>query len=339
MARARDACDQQKSGRGHNDNPETIYPVLSFSRRDTSACKRTANNPDDEKIGSPAAGAAAHVRPPEGSSSLQWWLQWSPAAPPRRLAAPASSSQSTSTLPLTPICHPSSSISSVPYVSLPTILPGACSVLDREPLTSRRLGRVGRCRDAAEKGHFCVRHFGGVTVRTVVNALRWPAVVDARCGRCAVASCVGRVLLRGQPSSPFVRRRSADACVHHATAPSGSDVRSFRALSRCLGCAAQGELALPPADCPSRLTKLHESRRSLSYGLAAVGAHVMVAACTYDGCLYGARVCPVPRAGGGWMKAGCARVTVVGCTVFSRKMACSCVDCRHHKARSARALA
>ena len=39
LARARAAMRKQKSGRVKNHNAETIYPVLGFSWRDTSACK------------------------------------------------------------------------------------------------------------------------------------------------------------------------------------------------------------------------------------------------------------------------------------------------------------
>jgi hypothetical protein len=48
-----------------------------------------------------------------------------------------------------------------------------CSTANLSPLV--RSDRIGRCRDAAEKGHFCVRHFGGVTILTVVK--------ESACGR------------------------------------------------------------------------------------------------------------------------------------------------------------
>ena len=105
---------------------------------------------------------------------------WSAAAPRRRRPAPVSGSQSSPMLPHTSTCRPAGTSPATAYVLLLQLCMALADCSSHEPLTSCQLGHTGRCRGAARKGHFRVRHFGGVVFSPLFPHLQWsPAAVDS----------------------------------------------------------------------------------------------------------------------------------------------------------------
>ena len=167
------------------------------------------------------------------SSRLQWRLQWCPAAPRRRRAAPASSSQSTTRNPSRPHAAKQQHLFATVRLalSLLALLPAGARLASNSNRSSARA--TGRCRDAAQKGHFCVRHFDGVVFSGVVRA----SILDGQ------RPCGGLGLW---PVASLRRRRSFSrtACGARHT-----DARTFHAVCCCAGgCALCASARSPTSD-------------------------------------------------------------------------------------------
>ena len=110
-----------------------------------------------------------------------WLVERSSSATPAACASLGlAESQSSPMLPHTSTCRPAGTSPATAYVLLLQLCMALADCSSHEPLTSCQLGHTGRCRGAARKGHFRVRHFGGVVFSPLFPHLQWsPAAVDS----------------------------------------------------------------------------------------------------------------------------------------------------------------